>query len=459
MAEDNPSKLIEDMNSMLSTKEQQEACQEPKSEPTEKPKTETIVTPWDVQGDEETGVDYDKLIKQFGCSKINQELIDRFERVTGKKCHHFIKRGIVYSHREFDRILDCYEKGQKFYLYTGRGPSANTMHMGHLVPFMITKWLQDVFDVPLVVQITDDEKFLFKPNLELDDCMKYAHENIKDIIAVGFDPEKTFIFTDMDYISSSKNFLINIRRVQKAVTHNQAKGAFGFDESDNIGKVSFPAVQASPSFSSSFPQIFNERTDVPCLIPCAIDQDPYFRITRDVSKALGYIKPALIHSIFFPALGGVGSKMSSSVSNSNIELVDTPNQIKKKINKFAFSGGQATKELQEKLGGNTDRDISYQYLKFFLDDDEKLAEIKEKYETGKMLSGEIKAEIIKVLQNIVSEFQERRVKVTDEDVEKFCSIRKLKFDYEKQVLAKKQKQKKRGGATKEDKAKKAANKN
>ena len=36
------------------------------------------------------------------------------------------------------------------------------MHLGHLVPFLFTKYLQDAFNVPLVVQMTDDEKYLFK---------------------------------------------------------------------------------------------------------------------------------------------------------------------------------------------------------------------------------------------------------------------------------------------------------
>lgn len=34
--------------------------------------------------------------------------------------------------------------------------------MGHLVPFMFTKFLQDALNVPLVIQITDDEKYLFR---------------------------------------------------------------------------------------------------------------------------------------------------------------------------------------------------------------------------------------------------------------------------------------------------------
>ena len=454
-----PNQIIDQMDDLLKNSTPETTSKTEETTAPKKEEKEQIITPWEVEADNDTGVDYDKLIKQFGCQKITQELVERFEKVTGQPCHHLIRRGIIYSHREFDRILDYVEKGQKFYLYTGRGPSASSMHMGHMVPFMITKYLQDVFDVPLVIQITDDEKFLYKDqNMELEDYMKMAHENIKDIIAVGFDIEKTFIFTDMQYISSSIGFLSNIRKTQKAITYNQAKGAFGFDESDNIGKVAYPPVQIAPCFPDSFPQIFNKRKDIPCLIPCAIDQDPYFRLGRDISKPLGFEKAALIHSIFFPALQGPGSKMSSSNPNSNIELTDTMNQIKKKINKFAFSGGQATKELHEQLGGRTDKDISYQYLTFFLDDDEKLKQIHDDYESGKMMSGEIKKEIIEVLQKIVGEFQERRAKVTDQDVEDFCKIRKLKFDYDPPKVDDKKgkkKDKKRGGMTKEDKAKRA----
>ena len=61
------------------------------------------------------------------------------------------------------------------------------------------RYLQDVFDVPLVVQLTDDEKFLWK-DLGLEEANRLAHENAKDIIACGFDVNKTFIFSDMEYM-------------------------------------------------------------------------------------------------------------------------------------------------------------------------------------------------------------------------------------------------------------------
>ena len=45
-------------------------------------------------------------------------------------------------------ILDNYESGKPFFLYTGRGPSNSSMHLGHLIPFELSRWLQEVFNVP-----------------------------------------------------------------------------------------------------------------------------------------------------------------------------------------------------------------------------------------------------------------------------------------------------------------------
>jgi tryptophanyl-tRNA synthetase len=129
-------------------------------------KKDTVtVDPWTVEGD----VDYDKLLIQFGSQKLEASLVERLERVTGKKCHRLIRRGIFFSHRDLNLILDLYEAGTKFYLYTGRGPSSEALHLGHLIPFQMTKWLQDTFNCPLVIQLTDDEKFLFK-DMKLEEC-------------------------------------------------------------------------------------------------------------------------------------------------------------------------------------------------------------------------------------------------------------------------------------------------
>uniref|UniRef100_A0A1I8MP81 Tryptophan--tRNA ligase, cytoplasmic n=1 Tax=Musca domestica TaxID=7370 RepID=A0A1I8MP81_MUSDO len=384
-----------------------------------------VVDPWNVTSTSDTGIDYEKLIKRFGSSRIDDELIARIEKITGKPAHHLIRRGIFFSHRELNTILTLKEQGKAFYLYTGRGPSSESLHLGHLIPFIMTKYLQEAFDVPLVIQMSDDEKTLWK-DLKVEDAIKLAHENAKDIIAMGFDVEKTFIFNNLTFMGQCPAFYQNIIRMQKCVTFNQVKGIFGFGDSDIIGKIGFPAVQAAPALSSTFPFIFgNKKTH--CLIPCAIDQDPYFRMCRDVAPRLGFPKCALIHSTFFPALQGAKSKMSASEQNSAVFLTDTPKQIKNKINKYAFSGGRVTVEEHRKLGGIPDIDVAYQLLKFFLEDDEKLEEIRLAYSKGELLTGEIKKIAIETVTPIVERHQAARKLVTDEVLQKFMEIRPLKF--------------------------------
>mmetsp|Transcript_22594 Transcript_22594/g.33369 ORF Transcript_22594/g.33369 Transcript_22594/m.33369 type:complete len:673 (-) Transcript_22594:485-2503(-) len=398
--------------------------------------TTMVVNTMEVKGT----IDYDKLVQDFGSQIIHPTLMERLEAGTvGKgrvpRLHRFLRRNIFFSHRGLDLLLKQVETGQPLYLYTGRGPSSAAMHLGHLVPFLFTQWLQEAFDCPLVIQMTDDEKFLFKGSYsdeKGDNLMDFANltmENARDIIACGFNYDKTFLFSDLEYVG---RMYPNIVRIWKAVTTNTIQGIFGFDGSSNIGKVAFPAIQAAPSFASSFPTCLSGQSEIPCLIPCAIDQDPYFRMTRDIAHKLVpkshplQGKPALIHSKFFPPLQGAQGKMSSSDTSSAIFLTDTPEQIQEKITKYAFSGGQETKAQQEELGADLEADVSYQWLRFFLEDDDELEAIGQSYGSGKgkyWSTGAVKSKLIEVLQVLVAQHQERRAKITDEEVRKWMTER------------------------------------
>lgn len=188
-------------------------------------------------------------------------------------------------------------------------------------------------------------------SLKLEEARRLARENIKDIIACGFDPDTTFIFSDIDHMGaggsegsafycnclrimrcraasverqsmycpnafraqrslksaqthttflSSLNFrlfdsielffyditisnvltdkafylrfALNIGLVRSMVSCNQVRSIFGLTASDNIGKLMFPAIQAAPAFSDSFPHMFGTKKGIRCLVPCAIDQ-------------------------------------------------------------------------------------------------------------------------------------------------------------------------------------------
>ena len=323
----------------------------------------------------------------------------------GLKLHPFLERGIFFAHRDLKWILDEYDKGNKFFLYTGRSPSG-PVHIGHAVPWMFTKWLQDVFDVELWFQFPDEEKFLFKDKMTFEEGQKSLEDNMLDVIAIGFDPKKTHFIINTKHANL---IYPEALKVAKKITFSTVKAAFGFGNDKNIGAIFYTATQAVPAFLPSV--IVGKK--IPCLIPHAIDQDPHFRVSRDVIGKLGYDKPASIQCRFLPGLGGIQSdgKMSSSAQGSaTIYMQDTANQVKKKINKYAFSGGQATLEEHRAKGGNPDIDVSFQWLTFFEEDDEKLTQIYNDYKSGKLLSGELKALAITKVQEILADHQKRREK-------------------------------------------------
>ena len=360
------------------------------------------VTPWEVKGN----IDYSKLIKQFGTETIDEALLNRIKKHTGQ-LHHMLRRNIFFTHRDLNWLLDEYEKGNKFYLYTGRGPSG-PVHLGHIVTWEFTKWLQSSFDVPLLFQITDDEKFLFSEKFKnLSETKTIAYDNILDIIAIGFDPKKTKIMIDSDNSKTLYNAAIPIA---KKITFSTVKSSFGFTNSNNIGEIFYTAIQAVPSIIESIWQ----NKNIPCLIPHAIDQDPHFRVARDVLPKLGYYKPASIQNSFFPDLTGHDGKMSSSNADTAIYMSDTPKMVKSKINKYAFSGGQDTLELHRKLGGDPSVDISFQWLyQFFESDDNKIKKIEEDYISGELLSGELKAILIEKINQYLENHRNKKETLKD----------------------------------------------
>lgn len=117
--------------------------------------------------------------------------------------------------------------------------------------------------------------------------------------------------------------------------------------------------------------------------------------------------------------------MSASDANSAIFVSDTPAQIKSKVNKYAFSGGGATLEEHRTRGANLEVDVPWKYLNFFLEDDARLAQIGAEYGAGRMLTGEVKGELVTVLSDMVARHQAARAAVTDDVVEAFMAVRPM----------------------------------
>ncbi len=363
------------------------------------------VTPWDVEGN----VNYQRLIEKFGTEKISNDLRSKIIQNAGEN-HLYLKRDFIFSHRDLDKVLEDYEEGNEFFLYTGIGPSGK-MHIGHIISFYFTKWLQEKFDVNVYIQVTDDEKH-WDRGMSFGEIEKYAEDNIREIAAVGFDPDKTFIFRNREYMGNMYDAVV---KIAQKINNSTAKSVFGFEGSTNIGMNFWPAVQCVPTF-------FEKKK---CVIPAAIDQDPYWRVQRDIAEKLGYEKTAAIHSKFIPALTGPEGKMSASKPKTAIMLDDKPEEVEEKVKKHAYSGGGDTLEEHREKGADLSVDVSYQWLhSLLLEDEDEMKEIAQKYSEGEMLTGEIKEILIDELNKFLEEHQERKANA-DEEVQKMMYEGKL----------------------------------
>lgn len=371
-------------------------------------------------------IDYEKLIKKFGTEKVTKSTLEKFERVTGKPLHPWLKRGIFFSHRDLDQFLDAYENGDPVFLYTGRGPSSDAMHIGHLIPFIFTKWLQDVFDCPLVIQLSDEEKYAFKKGT-FEELHKMGFENSKDIISAGFNSEKTFIFSNRDYRLKCPKYEMFVSDLKVNASVKEVSQIFGFKDDGNVGMYDWPFYQSAASFSQAFPHIFSGRPAY-CLIPCAIDQDPYFRLGRDLAQRMKLLKTSTLYSTFLPPLKGLDDgKMSSSLNKeSTIFLNDDANTIKKKV-MIAKSGSRGNGSLEDhkRLGGDVAEDIACEYLRYFELDDEKLEKITTAFSKGEMTCGETKNLLAEKIVEKLLDVQEKRKKVSKEVLEEFFAIKKM----------------------------------
>ena len=121
---------------------------------------------------------------------------------------------------------------------------------------------------------------------------------------------------------------------------------------------------------------------------------------------LGLMPPCSTYHRF--AVGMTGDKMSSSKPESTIFMDDEIESMERKV-KRAISGGQPTVEEHRRLGGDVSKDVAFQYLQFFFEnDDAALTEIKSEYESGRMLAGEVKQICIDRATEWLSDLRRRR---------------------------------------------------
>ncbi len=366
------------------------------------PADEFVVTPYEVRGK----VDYDRLRELFGTQELSAELLARLRSLAGGELHPLLSRGIYYSHRDLAPLLEAHAAGAPFFVYSGRGPSG-PLHLSHLAQFDLCRWFQERLHVPMYIQITDDEKFWSRAGLTREETLRWGLENLYDILALGFEPKRTHVFFDSRSIAALYPLAI---RVARKITYSSVKAVFGLEPSANIGWIFYTALQTVPCF---WPSWAEEKT-VRCLIPCGIDQDPHFRLTRDIAEGLGYPKPALLHSRMIPGLlGEAAMSTTGSSEDSALFLNDPPKTVERKV-RNAFTGGRASVEEQRRLGANPEIcSIWALWRSRFADSDEQLARLTADCRSGALLCGDCKGQLLERIHAFYRTHAERREKAKE----------------------------------------------
>lgn len=341
-------------------------------------------------------IDNEKLVKEFGASPISElkEIPDFYT----------FKKGLIYSHRDFDKFFKALKKGEKCAIVSGLNASG-TFHLGHKAVFDTNLYFQKTFNIPVFVPISDDESYVAGKIESQEKALEYSKKLAKQLIAYGFNPKKTYFIIDQIY-TNIYNLAI---KISKKINYSEIKATYGYTPDENIGLHFYPVVQSAHIL---FPQ---EKFGIKnVLVPIGPDEDAHLRICRDIADRMNYNKPSVLHLKFIAGIDG--EKMSKSKNNA-IFLEDDEKTIKKKINK-ALSGGQKTIEEHRKLGGNPEQDMSLQYLKAFFLEEKEAKEIEERYRKGEILSSEIKKLFEEKLLDFIKDFQEREKKLSNEEIEK-----------------------------------------
>jgi tryptophanyl-tRNA synthetase len=297
---------------------------------------------------------------KFGLKQFTKEKLKKLEEIPS----NLLK--LLKSYRGYDDIDNLIDPN-KYYLYTGRGTSNNSFHIGHLLGLKLILGLQKVFTDKIYFMISDDEK-IFRDNIDELTMQNNVANTIKQLNKLGFNNLNTNIHINSNGIDKhSYSIIIKIMRILNVDLLNNIFGA-----KSNIGELFYVAYQIMPCFIDKNKQ---------CIVVAGEDQDPFFRLARDIAHKLKCKPPIVLYTINFPGLDG-SNKMSTSVPETiPIFIEDTPKIIKQKVSKIKQVGAGTLDELFDK-GANLMKDVPFKLIEFLETNSEILSLIRIAYTEG-----------------------------------------------------------------------------
>jgi len=344
--------------------------------------------------------DYERLYEEFGIQRF-KPLLPEMPNPSAA-----MRRGVIFGHRDFERVLHAMKNNDEFAVMSGIKPTGE-FHLGTLQTAREVIYFQQQGGTAFYC-IADVEAYQDN-RIPLERSQKYAVGNVADLLALGFDPnpKKGYIYQQSKE-QRVKDLAIMFGR---GVTLATMKAIYG---ERHMGLYLSALIQAGDIL---LPQLKEFGGLKPTVVPVGIDQDPHLRLTRDLAfkfrRRYNFIPPSSTYHKLIKALDG-SPKMSKRAPMSYFTLEEKPEVIAKKISN-AFTGGRPTAEEQRRLGANPDICPLYDlYLFHFSESDEDVTKLyNSECKGGKILCGEDKQRLIKIVTDFVKEHQRKRRQFID----------------------------------------------
>lgn len=336
--------------------------------------------------------DYKETMEEFGISKITPELKKELPS------HYLIKRGIIFAHRDLDKILEAHQNKEPFAVMTGIKPT-NKYHLGNKLVVDQLVYFQEM-GAKIYFSIADLETHHVQKS-KLEESVETAVDNIADLLALGVKEDNYFYRQ-----SEEKNVLRLGHQYYGNVTYNMLKSIYG---EKPVNYYDSALVQVA---DINLPQLEKFGGKKPVVVPVGIDQDPHIRLTRKIAAKHKLTPPSATYNKTMRSLTG-STKMSKSEPKGIVTLSQHPKEATEKLKK-CYTGGRSTARKQKKLGGNPDDCVCYELFMFLFEkDDQKLKNRYRRCRNGELTCGECKQECAKRLKNFLKKHQKKKKKKID----------------------------------------------
>lgn len=332
--------------------------------------------------------DYEKLFSEFGMSRITPDISAKLGSVLAE-------RGIMFAHRDLGLWLKDASEGKEVAVISGIKPSSE-FHLGSKLTADEMIFFQKKFRAKVFYAIADLEAYADN-GLTLEQTHETAVSNLADFLALGLDEKNAYVYKQSQERRVMNMAYVYSRRATPAMLkaiYGERNYALYFAALTQVGDILLPQHR---DFGGP------KRT----IVPVGVDQDPHIRLARDIAFKEKLVQPGATYHRIMRSLKGE-TKMSKRDPSSTLSLSDSPEAAKKKLMN-AFSGGRATAEEQKRLGGEIEKDMLYEIMKFhFAENDKVLEEMRLDMETGRLLTGEYKLKYVPKILDWLKAHQEKK---------------------------------------------------